>query len=260
MVDLFTHIEGYYLFLDESGTPEMSDLSEQFFVLSCLKIENHYYDQVFRKEILKFKKKHKIQNLVLHSSDIRKTRKNFSFLLNPLKREQFLIDLSNLITKLDFEVYYFSVDKKELTDLSFDIYWHALREILLMVKNNLSKTNKIVNIFCESRNADQNNNLSNVYKVYFQELSTERKFKACFPSKLDFRKKDSTLYEISGLEIADLTAFPILNFTRNKVNQTVINKNLLENYRIVKGKITKNYHYNLHKQFKKLPMGADNLT
>jgi len=129
-----------------------------------------------------------------------------------------------------------------------------------MIKNNLKHTNKVINIFCESRNTTQNNQLANVYNSYLQELDKDNKFKICFPDKLDFRKKDPTLYEISGLEIADLVAFPILNFLRSKVNKTEINNNLLENYILLKTKIIKSYHYNLHKQYKKPPMGADNLT
>lgn len=256
----FIESDNYYLFLDESGTPELNDKVESLFILSCIKVEKNCYDQVFRKNILKFKKKHKIQDKVLHSSDIRKTRKNFSFLLNPLKRKLFFTDLSLLIKNLDFEIFYFSVNKSEIKDQTFDIYWHALKEILLMIKNNLQTTNTIINVFCESRNTNQNNKLSSAYNAYLQELSEEHKFKICFPKKLDFRQKDSSLYEISGLEIADLVAFPILNLVRNKVSNTQINLNLLDNYRILRPKIIKSYHYNLHKKYKKPPMGAAKLT
>lgn len=262
--NLFIETEHYYLFLDESGTPEMNDLAEEFFVLSCIKVEKHYYDNIFRKNILRFKKKHKIANLVLHSADIRKHRKGFEFLKgskNAETRNSFFKEISALIDGLDFEIFYFSINKKQVED-DFDLYWHALREILLMIKNNLATTNSIINIFCEARNKDQNNKLANAYNAYLKKLSVNHKFKICFPAKLDFRQKDATLYEISGIEIADLVAFPIMNFIRNKNSKTQINPNLLENYKILKSKIVKNYHYNLHKNnpYKKPPMGADKLT
>jgi hypothetical protein len=258
-VSLFLDFEEYYLFLDESGTPEISDKTEELFILSCIKVEKHYYDKVFRKNVLKLKKKHKIPKTVLHSSDIRKQRKGFDFLKGSEKsklREDFFKDISFLVKSLDFEIFYFSVNKLDIVDNTFDIYWHALREILLMIKNNLRTTNNIINIFCESRNTHQNKQLSNAYSSYFQEFHKEHKFKVCFPEKLDFRKKDSTLYEISGLEITDLTTFPILNLTRNKVNKTKINLNILENYKILASKIVKNYHLYLYRKKQKAPFGS----
>jgi len=115
-VDLFIELDSYYLFLDESGTPNPKDTSSDVFVLCCIKIEKNYYNTAFRKEVLKFKKKHKIENLVLHSSDIRRTRKNFSFLLHPRKRQAFFNDITALIQNMDFEIYYYSVKKDEIED------------------------------------------------------------------------------------------------------------------------------------------------
>ncbi len=79
-INLFLELENYYLFLDESGTAEIQDISSDIFVLCCFKIEKNYYDKVFRKSVLKFKEKHKIEHLILHSVDIRKQRKGFDFL------------------------------------------------------------------------------------------------------------------------------------------------------------------------------------
>ena len=55
-------------------TAEMNDAQDPIFLLCCVKVEKHYYDKHFRKQVLSFKKNHKISSNVLHSTDIRKTR------------------------------------------------------------------------------------------------------------------------------------------------------------------------------------------
>ncbi len=263
-IDLFLEFDSFYLFLDESGTPNIKDTSSDVFVLCCVKIEKNYYSKIFRKEVLKFKKKHKIEDLILHSADIRRTRKNFSFLLNPKKRQLFFNDITALIQNLNFEIYYYSV-KKEQTEYEIDIYWMAMREIFLMIKNDVTKTNQIEKVFCESRNNDQNKEILASYKSFHQTVFLEKKeglkfsknrlkFQNCFPSEVEFRPKKPDINEISGLEIVDLVAFPIMNHVRNKLDQTKPNKNLFENYQLIKSKIKKNYHHNLHKQYKNPPL------
>lgn len=250
-VSLFLDFEEYYLFLDESGSPEISDLSNSLFLICCVKIEKNYYDNYFRKKVLKFKKKHKIQTSILHSADIRKSRKSFEFLLNPTKRGLFLGDLSGLIQELKFEIYYFSVDKKDMINRPEDFYWLAMKEVFRMIKNDLEHTNQIAQVFCESRNNHQNQTVVENYNFYYKLLENSMKFKKCFPPKVDFRTKEPNVYEISGLEITDLVAFPIMNLVRNKVNNTKANIKLYENYKVIEEKIRKNYHYKIHQKYKK---------
>jgi len=263
-VDLFIELDSYYLFLDESGTPNPKDTSSDVFVLCCIKIEKNYYNTAFRKEVLKFKKKHKIENLVLHSSDIRRTRKNFSFLLHPRKRQAFFNDITALIQNMDFEIYYYSVKKDEIED-GLDIYWVAMREIFLMIKNDLMETNRIEKVFCQSRNNNQNKEILASYKSYHQNLLFETensakttqnslKFQNCFPREVEFRDKKYDINEISGLEIADLVAFPIMNYIKNGLNRVKTNEKLFENYQLLRSKIKKNYHYKLHKNYKNPPL------
>lgn len=263
-INFCTESEKHYLFLDESGTPEIQDTSSDVFVLCCVKIEKNYYDKVFRKSVLKFKKKHNIENLILHSTDIRKTRNKFSFLLNATKRERFFTDITNLIKNLDFEIYYYSVKKDEI-ESEIDIYWFAMREVFLMIKNDICKTNYVEKVICESRNDYQNQEILASYKAFHQTLLFEKeenlnptknrlKFQNCFPKEVEFRAKKPDINEISGLEITDLVAFPIMNYIRNGLKRVKTNEKLFENYKLIKSKIKKNYHHNLHKQCKNPPL------
>ncbi len=264
-IDLFTECETCYLFLDESGTPEIQDTSSDVFVLCCVKIEKNYYDKVFRKSVLKFKTKHNIENLILHSNDIRRTRHKFSFLLNPTKRNSFFNDISSLIRDLNFEIYYFSVKKDEIEE-GLDIYWFGMREVFLMIKNDICKTNYVEKVICESRNKNQNDNIFNSYKVFHQTLLFEkeettltltknrRKFQQCFPKDIEFRPKAIDIKEMAGLEITDLVSFPIMNNIRCKIKNLEINQNSLKNYQMIKNKVKKTYHYDLHKTCKNPPL------
>ena len=252
--DLMLEFDSYYLFLDECGTAEFNDKQDTVFLLCCIKVEKNYYDKIFSKEVKKFKKQHKIKDKILHSSDIRKTRKDFTFLLNSDKRNVFFDDLSRLINQLDFEIFHFSFNKSEIKADGFDIYWFSLKEILLMIKNNLSDCNRISNVFCETRNKSQNNQLSNAYNGYFQQSIVLSKFKICFPKSIEFKPKDADIFEISGLEIADLVAFPIFNHIRAKTLNQTVNLNLQKNYDLVKPKIVKKYIYNQHYSNKKPPL------
>lgn len=264
-IDFCTESEKHYLFLDESGTPEIQEASSDIFVLCCVKIEKDYYDKVFRKSVLKFKKKHNIENLILHSADIRRTRNKFSFLLNPIKRNSFFSDITDLIRDLNFEVYYFSVKKNEIEE-NLDIYWFGMREVFLMIKNDICKTSYVEKVICESRNKNQNDKIFNSYKAFHQTLLFEkeevtltltknrRKFQQCFPKDIEFRTKKHDINEISGLEITDLVAFPIMNNIRCKIKNLEINQNSLKNYQMIKNKVKKTYHYNLHKTYKNPPL------
>ena len=264
-IDLFTECETCYLFLDESGTPEIQDNSSDVFVLCCVKIEKNYYDKVFRKSVLKFKTKHNIENLILHSVDIRKQRKGFDFLKGKKQekaRNDFFEEITILVQDLDFEVYYFSVKKDEIEE-GLDIYWFAMREVFLMIKNNICKTNYVEKVICESRNEYQNQEILASYKAFHQTLLFEkeettltltknrRKFQQCFPKDIEFRPKAIDIEEMAGLEITDLVAFPIMNYIRNNLKGIQTNEKLFENYQLIKNKVKKSYHYNLYKTCKK---------
>ncbi len=113
---------------------------------------------------------------------------------------------------------------------------------------------------------NQNDKIFNSYKVFHQTLLFEkeeakltltkncRKFQQCFPKDIEFKPKAIDIEEMAGLEITDLVVFPIMNYIRNGLKRIKTNKKLFKNYKTVKSKIKKNYHYNIHKICKNPPL------
>jgi hypothetical protein len=238
-------INEYLLFIDECGTSNILDTSSTHFVLGCVLVNKKYYDSQFINKGKTFKNKFNINDIVLHSSDIRKTRKGFEFMLNAETRKNFLNDLTEYISDLDFKIFYYCIAKEDLK-LNFDLYWFALKQNLLMIKNHLFKSDAIIDIICESRDNYQNKIISDTYLRFLKFEQESSKTKLILPQNLTFQSKDPLSKSIYGLELIDLVLYPIYNYQARRNSGESINVNLLSNYKLVKTKVAKSFGFKLY--------------
>ena len=96
----------YYLFIDESGDHGLKTIDSSFpvFVLcGVLMSENEYSKINSDSENIKLKYWDN-KNVILHSRDIRKCNNEFKILFDLKIKEQFYIDINNILTANNYKI------------------------------------------------------------------------------------------------------------------------------------------------------------
>src|SRR6476620_9136483 len=104
----------HLVFVDESGDHGLENLSTDYpvFVLLFTIFRKDDYIQRVCRNIQEFKFKYwGHDEVVLHEHDIRKPSRHFQFLMGREKRESFLADLTNLMSRLPVTVIAVVIDK-----------------------------------------------------------------------------------------------------------------------------------------------------
>lgn len=214
----------YVMFLDESGDHSLTKIDPQFpiFTLAGCIFEVKYYESVAVHRINQLKEVHfGSLDIVLHSYEIRKAKKDFSMLLNREKRERFISDMNTLITELDFTIIAACIRKEELNGQyrkPSDPYDLAFTFIVERFVKFLSENGGVGYFSFESRDPKSNRDLLDTYDWYRTVGNTycpQELFNAHI-SKIEFVKKDEN---INGHQVADLVAYPIGRFCSNRGGQ-----------------------------------------
>lgn len=209
----------YIIYVDESGDHGLVSIDPQFpvFALSfCLLKKENYIDTIvpafqrFKFDIWGH------DTVVLHESDIRKSKNDFAFLLtDPDLRHRFYDELNKLIETTPMTIFASVIDKERHRAQYIDP-WNPYRISLLfcmeLLLNRLirdGQAGKTVHIVFESRGKVEDKEL----KDEFHRICENRKnwgycnsdfslidFKAVFVKKAA---------NATGLQLADLTARPI---------------------------------------------------
>lgn len=207
----------YHLFLDESGDHGLSNIDENFpiFVLSGILISEDSYLEI-KTEIKTIKETFWGNKKVLfHSRDIRKCEKEFVILFNEKIKKDFYKRINTLITSSNYEIISSAINKtkyiKRYGRLSDDVYEIALSFIIERAVFSLdakSGVSKKLNLIIEKRGKKEDKKLFD----YFQKLCARGtgyvspdRLKA-YQIDINFSRKSD---DISGLQIADLIAYPI---------------------------------------------------
>ncbi len=217
----------YKLLLDESGDHGLSTIDPGFpvFLLCGVLISDSEY-QKLKQEVNELKTKFwNNTNVILHSRDIRKYIDPFTILFDPLVKKEFYDGINKIMTGINYEIIASAIKKEEFVKkhgkLRDDVYEIALSFILERTIFCLdSKPDvTILEIGIEKRGSKEDQKLARhietirsrgTYYVKgkrFQNLGSKPHF---------FAKKEN----ISGLQIADLLAYPI---TRYVINETAVN-------------------------------------
>jgi hypothetical protein len=212
----------YLCFFDETGDHELNKIDQNFpiFVLSSIILPLQKYIQHIVPKVLELKYKYfPDEGSILHSRDIRKAGGRFRFLQNETVRERFMLDLTDLMERLNYELIICIIDKRRLVEKydgnAFNPYELSLKVILERINYIVSTRNVgIINCLFESRGSKEDSTLElEFYRILNEgsEFVSSKDFKKCRYT-ITLLKKE---LNIIGIQLADLVGYP---FARHFLN------------------------------------------
>lgn len=268
-IDTWDNSIDYVMFVDENGNSDITntlknitqripiDINDKYFtVTGCIFTKKEY--AIARTELNKLKNKYwkngcfeyknKKQKVCLHSREIR--RRTGAFDSKQIDYESFMKDLSELISKLNYKIISVTIDKENylLKRYQFNIYNTAMC-FLIQRYIYVMPNNKKGIIMLEARGKDEDYILLNemkhiIFETGIKNISSEElqnKISGIYFNPKWNKKYNNTFL---GIEIADLSSYPIHKFVRNN------NKD--KSFEILENKIDKYPNY-LNKGIKIFP-------
>ena len=210
----------YIIYLDESGSPSLDADREDFpvFVLACVCIGKSHYANVMVPKLQELKFKYfGHDQTVFHERDIRRQSGDFVSLRgNPNLRQNFLTDVTNLVSTFDFDLAAAVIDKAKLAakypdPLSpYELALLMTMEHLALTLREHGQLGRIVHVIAESRGSTEDKELELVFRRIADGQpplhSNQRDLIAQFDWRIRFCDKKSNS---SGLQLADLIARPV---------------------------------------------------
>lgn len=208
----------YVVYVDESGDHGLSRIDSQYpiFVLSfcCFRIAEYTRDVVPAVQEFKFRYFGHDQ-VILHENEIRKQEGEFAFLrTDRVLREQFLDELTTLISDASFDIITSIVDKRQLKAVYRDPHnpYHlglrfGLERLVQWLRLRGNGSRRVFVIF-EMRGGDEDR----VLELEFRRITSNS---VLGYQKVDFSEVDLIPMFVhkrsnsTGLQLADLTARPI---------------------------------------------------
>ncbi|SMM98719.1 FIG00696983: hypothetical protein [uncultured Candidatus Thioglobus sp.] len=201
----------YIVYVDESGDHGLKNIDSQYpvFVLAfCIFKKSDYLKTVHDFQTFKFD--HFGHDMVvLHENEIRKDKGIFKILSNREKKEEFISELSDIVSKQNFSIISVIIKKNELkSSYRYDNnpYHIALKFCVERLFNFLIQFNQhknITHIVVEQRGKAEDRDL----EIEFGRICAQGNFKgmsANFEMVMANKQSNST-----GLQLADLLARPI---------------------------------------------------
>ncbi|OGM19418.1 hypothetical protein A2955_03345 [Candidatus Woesebacteria bacterium RIFCSPLOWO2_01_FULL_37_19] len=204
------------MFLDESGDHSLEkdkiDKSYPMFVLCGCVFDLDDYIASTEPVVNNFKTKYfKTTKVILRSYDIRKQKKEFSFLVDYKTRLVFMDDLTNLVSSLKFTIIAAAINKVKLISRYSkpeNPYHLCFRFILERASMFLGRSKENILFRAESRETHNDRKLAEIYEHFRSKgnnfISPEEAQRKLVD--LSFNQKTQN---IAGHQIADLVAYPI---------------------------------------------------
>ena len=231
----------YVMFVDENGNSDIKDILKRISKNQEIDINNNFFTitgVIFTKQQyitaknklneLKLKYwnngtylyKENYKKVCFHSREIR--RREGAFDKKLINYDSFIIELSNLIDELNYKIISITINKKDyiLKHYQFNVYNTAmcflLQRYIYAIPYNCNGL-----VMLEARGKDEDYILLNemkhiIFETGIKDISSEELKKKI--GGIYFNPKWTNLYDntFSGLEIADLSSYPIHKFIRNK--------------------------------------------
>ena len=231
----------YVMFVDENGNSDIKDIlkciakgqtvdiNDRFFTVTGVIFTKQQYiiaknklnelkEKYWKNGVYLYKDTYK--KVCFHSREIR--RKSGAFDIHLIDYNSFMEDLSKLIKDLEYKIISITIDKEEylLKHYQFNVYNTAmcflLQRYIYILPNNCKGS-----IMLEARGKDEDYILLNEMKHIIFETGIKRISSDELQNKIAgiyFNPKWNKKYDdtFSGLEVADLSSYPIHKFVRNK--------------------------------------------
>ncbi len=208
--------QDYFLFLDESGDHGLNKIDPDFpiFVLCGVIMSEQEYRLGVDAKFTQLKERiWGDKEVVFHSRDIRKWQKEFSLLIDPGIRQDFLQSLNECVTQSPFSIIASAIDKKEYIKkygVLNDVYSISLSFILERALFYLDTKIDVkqLHIIIEKRGKKEDTTLLRYFNIIHNRgtsyISAAR-FKATIGG-IEFQDKKENE---NGLQLSDLVAYPI---------------------------------------------------
>ncbi len=240
-IDNWTKGIDYVMFVDENGNSDIRDIlkciakeqkidiNDKFFTVTGVILTKHQYI-IAKNKLNELKQKYwnngaylykgTQRKVCFHSREIR--RKEGAFDVHLIDYNSFMEDLSNLIKNLKYKIISITIDKENylLKHYQFNVYNTALcfllQRYIYILPNNCRGS-----IMLEARGKDEDYILLNEMKHIIFETGIKRISSKELQNKISgiyFNPKWNKKYDdtFSGLEIADLSSYPIHKYVRNQ--------------------------------------------
>ncbi len=204
----------FIIFLDESWDTNLVKIDNQYpvFWLSAIIFEKKYFYDFVVKEIKNLKIKNWFsENIILHSSDIRKHRNGFESLTNSNIRKKFINDINNTFKNLDILIISSVIKKyklKEKYETPWCPYDISFQFILERLEHFLRNSNWIWEIYIEQSSKEKESSLQKIFKRLKENwngfVSSSWFSKVLIQEDLFFAKKENIWTQLS-----DLVCYPI---------------------------------------------------
>lgn len=202
----------YIVFVDESGDHGLKSIDPNYpmFVLAFCIFRKAEYATTVVPKLKHFKLKHfGHDQVILHETDIRKDRGNFSILKTREKKEAFMNELSGIVEATSFTLVATAIRKKSLLDryANPDNPYHVALafglERVFFYLRNLGEERAKTHIVVEKRGKQEDADL----ELEFRRVCDSNNYiRQQFPFEIVFADKQSNS---DGLQMADLIARPI---------------------------------------------------
>lgn len=216
--------EKYYMFVDECGDPVLKNINEDFPVFTlCGIIVSKPQLKSLEKKIAELKKHFwGEKEIILHSRDVRKHQRGFEVLLNTDVKRDFYERINAIIGDDGaFTIVSCSILKFpyiERNGRNGDIYGLALSRLIersiFYLDEIGNKVGSDLNIIMEMRGKKEDNVLAGYYNM-FKTKGTKWLTPERLNSHLAKFKFLSKKQNVTGLQVADLVAYPIARYVLN---------------------------------------------
>lgn len=213
----------YRIYIDEVGNLDLENSdnpNHRFLSLTGIIIETEHVANIIHPEMedlkLRFFRTHPDEPLILHRKEIVNAKPPFESLKVEKTREQFNEELLRLLVRWEYVVITVCLDKKHhketYTTWRFDPYHYCLAMLLERYALFLKRNSSIGDAMAESRGGKEDRRLKDSYERLWN-AGTEYVEGTLFQEVISSRqlKVKPKLYNIAGLQLADLIAHPSRN-------------------------------------------------
>jgi len=227
------------VYLDETGDHSLVLVDKDYplFALAMFICEEGSYNQKIVPAVNQFKMDYfGHESIIIHSRDIRKAQKDFGFLTNQQKREEFYLRLNQIMSEAEYNLIISLIRKQEHKDKyglnaenPYDLAMTFAMERLLPLLED--KKQNSVYIIAESRGKKEDDDLMLSF-LRIANGGTDY-IEASRFKKISFRLKFvPKMMNVVGTQLADLAAYPIARHVLNPQKPNLA-------YDVVKNKIYK---------------------
>ena len=235
----------YRIYVDEVGNSDLKssdDPNHRYLSLTGVIIELDYAKTVLHPDIenlkIEFFDAHPDEQVVLHRKEILNKRPPFNNLNDPVLEKTFNQKLLELLTKWEYKIVTVVIDKSEHNSKyqkwKYDPYHYCMEILIERFHFFLSATRAIGDVMIESRGGKEDMRLKKSFRRiiengthYIDTIGLKSRF-----SSVELKVKPKSA-NISGLQLADLVAFPsrkfvLAHFKRISDNRVTFNDSINE--------------------------------